>query len=236
MKLILMGTNEVVVPVFESLSKQHDIIAVFTRAPKPMGRKHVLTPSPVHVWAESRRFPVYTSIKEFDDSVAVLFYYSNVRGGSPSNLYVKYDESNNNEFGPVTAKNDLPTTQQWSNVSLKKTNRQIITETNLNNTNNDNLPIFDYSGYSARLLTYQELRKSCNNLFNDCIYLFENTEFSKYLPNSLGYWLENPKYQFVSDTIIIVFSMSGNVSFGDPNSTSSGLRPVIEVSKSRIKY
>ena len=66
MKLILMGTNDFVVPVFENLAKQHDIIAVFTRAPKPMGRKHVLTPSPVHQWAEARGLNVYTSIKEFD--------------------------------------------------------------------------------------------------------------------------------------------------------------------------
>ena len=66
MKLILMGTNDFVVPVFESLAKQHDIIAVFTRAPKPMGRKHILTPSPVHVWAEACGLKVYTSIKDFD--------------------------------------------------------------------------------------------------------------------------------------------------------------------------
>ena len=66
MKLILMGTNSFVVPVFDSLSDKHDIIAVFTRAPKPMGRKHILTPSPVHQWAEQKKLPVYTSIKEFD--------------------------------------------------------------------------------------------------------------------------------------------------------------------------
>ena len=66
MKLILMGTNDFVVPVFDSLAQKHDIIAVFTRAPKPVGRKHILTPSPVNVWADSRGLCVYTSIKEFD--------------------------------------------------------------------------------------------------------------------------------------------------------------------------
>lgn len=69
MKLILMGTNDFVVPVFDDLANKHDIIAVFTRAPKPMGRKHILTPSPVHVWAQSRGLPVHTSIKEFDNIV-----------------------------------------------------------------------------------------------------------------------------------------------------------------------
>ena len=66
MKIILMGTNAFVVPVFDNLAQKHDVIAVFTRAPKPMGRKHVLTPSPVHTWAQNRGLNVYTSIKDFD--------------------------------------------------------------------------------------------------------------------------------------------------------------------------
>ena len=61
-----MGTNDFVVPIFDDLSQKHDIIAVFTRAPKPMGRKHVLTPSPVHVWAQNKNLPLFTSIKEFE--------------------------------------------------------------------------------------------------------------------------------------------------------------------------
>ncbi len=75
-----MGTNDFVVPVFDDLSNKHDIIAVFTRAPKPIGRKHVLTPSAVHVWAEQKKLPVYTSIKDFDsitqkpDMIVVISY------------------------------------------------------------------------------------------------------------------------------------------------------------------
>ena len=80
MKLILMGTNSFVVPIFDALANKHDIIGVFTRAPKPMGRKHVLTKSPVHQWAEKRGLPVHTSIKEFDlisekpDMIVVISY------------------------------------------------------------------------------------------------------------------------------------------------------------------
>lgn len=80
MKLILMGTNDFVVPVFDDLANKHDIIGVFTRAPKPMGRKHILTPSPVHVWAQNRGLTVHTSIKEFDgisekpDMIIVMSY------------------------------------------------------------------------------------------------------------------------------------------------------------------
>ena len=75
-----MGTNNFVVPVFESVANNHDVIAVFTRAPKPMGRKHVMTMSPVHLWAQSRGLPVYTSIKDFDsitqkpDMIIVISY------------------------------------------------------------------------------------------------------------------------------------------------------------------
>ena len=72
MKLILMGTNNFVVPVFDDLANKHDIVGVFTRAPKPVGRKHILTPSPVHTWAEQRGLPVHTSIKEFDSIIVGL--------------------------------------------------------------------------------------------------------------------------------------------------------------------
>jgi methionyl-tRNA formyltransferase len=67
MKLVLMGTNKWVVPMFERLLKEHEIIAVFTRAPKPVGRKKIVTKSPVHIWAESKGLTVYTSIKEYKD-------------------------------------------------------------------------------------------------------------------------------------------------------------------------
>ena len=62
-----MGTNNFVVPIFDNLANKHDVIGVFTRAPKPTGRKHILTKSPVHDWADSRGLTVHTSIKEFDN-------------------------------------------------------------------------------------------------------------------------------------------------------------------------
>lgn len=78
MKLILMGTNDFVVPVFDALRKKHEILSVFTRAPKPTGRKHVLTPSPVQVWAEMHSIPVHHKICEYEnngaDFVVVISY------------------------------------------------------------------------------------------------------------------------------------------------------------------
>ena len=78
MKLVLMGTNDFVVPIFEAVRLSgHEIVAVFTRAPKPVGRKQVLTPSPVHLWANEHGLTVHTSIKEYNyapDMVVVVSY------------------------------------------------------------------------------------------------------------------------------------------------------------------
>lgn len=78
MKLVLMGTNDFVVPMFDAILKAgHEIVAVFTRAPKPVGRKQVITPSPVNVWADENNLPVYTNIKDYNfspDMVVVVSY------------------------------------------------------------------------------------------------------------------------------------------------------------------
>jgi methionyl-tRNA formyltransferase len=61
-----MGTPSFVAPIFDRIACAHDVVAVFTRAPKPVGRKQEVQKSPVHVWAESRGIPVYTDIKEIE--------------------------------------------------------------------------------------------------------------------------------------------------------------------------
>ena len=73
-----MGTNEFVVPIFDAIKNNgHEIVAVFTRAPKPQGRKKILTPSPVHVWADKNGLRVHTNINEYNyapDMVVVISY------------------------------------------------------------------------------------------------------------------------------------------------------------------
>ena len=73
-----MGTNSFVVPIFEAIRQSgHEIMAVFTRAPKPVGRKQILTPSPVHNWALEHNLPLHTSVKEYNyspDMVVVISY------------------------------------------------------------------------------------------------------------------------------------------------------------------
>lgn len=90
MKVVLMGTPDFVVPVFDAIANRHDVIAVFTRAPKPFGRKHVITKSPVHVWAESRNIPVFHKPSEYKfapDMVVVFAYgailHDNVLNSAP---------------------------------------------------------------------------------------------------------------------------------------------------------
>jgi methionyl-tRNA formyltransferase len=90
MKVVLMGTPDFVVPVFDAVATRHEVIAVFTRAPKPVGRKHIITKSPVHVWAESRGLPVYHKPSEYNftpDMVFVAAYgailHDNVLNSAP---------------------------------------------------------------------------------------------------------------------------------------------------------
>ena len=60
MKLIFMGTPDFTLPVLDALSQKHEIVVVYTRAPKPAGHGMKLTKSAVHEWAESHGIPVYT--------------------------------------------------------------------------------------------------------------------------------------------------------------------------------
>ena len=90
MKVVLMGTPDFVVPVFDAISKRHNVLAVFTRGPKPVGRKHVITKSPVHIWAESKNIPVYHRPSEYNfkpDMVFVMAYgamlHDNVLNSAP---------------------------------------------------------------------------------------------------------------------------------------------------------
>ncbi|MDR0727064.1 MAG: methionyl-tRNA formyltransferase [Rickettsiales bacterium] len=91
MQLVLMGTSEWAIPVFDRAAVEHEIMAVFTRAPKPAGRKMELQKSPVHIWAESRGIPVRHDVKNYDlkpDFNVVVSYgvilRDNVLGAAPT--------------------------------------------------------------------------------------------------------------------------------------------------------
>lgn len=69
MRIIFAGTPETAIPALEALSSKHEIIGVFTRKPAPRGRKKILTNSPVHDYALTKGFTVYTPSTLRDDTV-----------------------------------------------------------------------------------------------------------------------------------------------------------------------
>ena len=188
-----------------------------------------------------------TSTKAFEDDTAVLIYYNNVSTGSPSNnTTYAYDSSGENFHGPRTAFAQLPTTSQWSNMSLKNTTRAILNENESNTTKGGVLPSnYSYEGYAARLLTLQEIRQATeiNNMptfkvgeLDNFTYLMENTKFSSDSNSAWTWWLENAR----SDNSICAWYVNGyhRLVTNDIVSYAGlvGVRPVIEVSKKNIDY
>lgn len=71
MRIIHMGTPFFAVPALEAMQAAgHEIVAVYTRAPKPAGRGKQLMNSPVHARAEALGIPVFTP-RTFREPVAV---------------------------------------------------------------------------------------------------------------------------------------------------------------------
>jgi methionyl-tRNA formyltransferase len=70
-KTIFIGTPTFAVPSLKHLinDKQFDIIAVVTQPDKKIGRKQILTPTPVKVEAEKFRIPVYQPEKISDEGL-----------------------------------------------------------------------------------------------------------------------------------------------------------------------
>ncbi|MCQ2740528.1 MAG: methionyl-tRNA formyltransferase [Alphaproteobacteria bacterium] len=60
MKIVFMGTPEFALPTLEALSQKHEVVCVYTRAPKEAGRGKQEQKSPVHQWAETNGIEVRT--------------------------------------------------------------------------------------------------------------------------------------------------------------------------------
>ena len=70
-----MGTPDFAVPSLQALiDSKHKVTAVFTQAPKPSGRGHKLTKSPIHNLAEMYNIPVYTplTLKSVDSQNSIF--------------------------------------------------------------------------------------------------------------------------------------------------------------------
>ncbi|HXH35113.1 MAG TPA: methionyl-tRNA formyltransferase [Plantibacter sp.] len=71
MRLVFAGTPAVAVPTLEALViAGHEVVAVVTRPDAPLGRKRVLTPSPIAVAAERLGLPILKAARLDDDATA----------------------------------------------------------------------------------------------------------------------------------------------------------------------
>ncbi|MEW6124511.1 MAG: methionyl-tRNA formyltransferase [Pseudomonadota bacterium] len=88
MRIIFMGTPDFAVPTLtELVARGHDVVAVYSRAPAPAGRRGLdLVPSPVHAVAEKFGLPVFTpatlrtedaaqQVRDMEADVAVVVAY-----------------------------------------------------------------------------------------------------------------------------------------------------------------
>ena len=201
--------------------------------------------------SENERFYYLTDI---DKETVSLIYYNNTLKGVPNNTssaLIAYDNTHGttndtalNNYGPITAITNLPTTTQWKNISLKNTTRQILNEKGGTTTTAGKLPAkFSYSKYAARLITYNEIVTVCNNKdlspngsLDACSYLLENSKFSSNLIGNHGYLTETPNSNY-SYPILYVLTTNRDIS-NNPiyNNSIIGVRPVIEIAKENIVY
>ena len=179
----------------------------------------------------TERFYYLTGL-DSDDEVGIFLYYNLVAYRQAHGPFVAYGA--NASMGPTTARTALPTADIWPNVSLISSTKQI---TDID----DNVKIsnFSYSGYVARIPTYQELAVTCfrgntGSPFNSgSLYackriLAENTYITNSnIPQTLNLLLENVGGPYG-------ISLSGMAVTSSPPST--GLKPVIEVPEERISY
>ena len=190
-------------------------------------------------------------VTDMDDNTAVLIYYNNVSKGKPSNSTTyAYDASGENWHGPRTAIEELPSTSEWRNVSLKNTFRSISAISSngeeTNKTEGGTLPdSFSYAGKAARLLTIQEVRKATgiSNIptwqvgeLDNFNYLLENTKYSNASNAAYACWLENSH----SDNSVSAYFVDVGYRNINNNAVSHAgrfsVRPAIEVLKSNIEY
>ena len=183
----------------------------------------------------SNYYDTYT--KSFDDKYAVLIYYSNTYNGQASNTNVIYHSAAESWHGPTVASQHLPSTSQWSNVSLKTSRRQILTMNDATSFNGHVLPIFEYTNRAARLLSSKEYDYKCRaNAYSNCKFLLENTRYiNRSLSISFGTWLENPYHENEDSALIFDSDNIGVLGYVANTVYCEGARPVIDVPIANIE-
>ena len=70
MRIVFMGTPEYSVKTLDALIKAgHEVVGVYAQPDKPVGRKKILTPPPVKVYANENNIPVFQPNTLKDDAV-----------------------------------------------------------------------------------------------------------------------------------------------------------------------
>jgi len=86
-KVVFFGTPEFVVSIPKALKASFGLLACVTASDKPVGRKKVLTPSPIKVWANENKIPVIDSpslseitrkVKDLKPDVGILAAYGKI--------------------------------------------------------------------------------------------------------------------------------------------------------------
>lgn len=74
MKIIFAGSPQFAVPAFLSIAEKYGVCAVLTQPDRPLGRKQVLTPTPVKVVALEKGVPVYSfeKVKNHIDEIKAI--------------------------------------------------------------------------------------------------------------------------------------------------------------------
>ncbi len=73
-KIIFMGTPEFAVPIFKSLAEKYNIVAVVTQPDKKVGRKQILTPSPIKKISAEYNIPILQPVKIKNEYKEILDY------------------------------------------------------------------------------------------------------------------------------------------------------------------
>lgn len=175
------------------------------------------------------------------DSVTERFYYvSDLNSGTAILIYYTYTNrypynarTSDSYSGPLTAVGALPTTTEWSNVSLVQKTSQIYNHsggtTVIDSSNKTHtLPKYTYTT-AARLLTLTEYNKITNtDIFWE--------KFGYMDPNCV--WLNTPLASGGGSQVMAVYNPTYTSIATMPYSvsTSCAVKPVIEVSKGLIVY
>lgn len=73
-KIVFMGTPDFAVPIFKALADNYNVVAVVTQPDKKVGRKQILTPTPIKEASALYNIPVLQPVKIRDEYDSVLKY------------------------------------------------------------------------------------------------------------------------------------------------------------------